>query len=110
VSRRPRVVCCRKVGVRRLVLFSPTRFHTEDLGPRLLRLSPVQSQSEQNARALRETPCKIYAFPHGQGVGGGIEVMDTVLFRAIMAMGCIWGITRVRHVAAEENAHVLALV
>ena len=103
MNRGPRVVCCRKVGgVRPLVLFSPTRFHTEDLGPRLLRLSPVQSHQNKTRERSEKRLVRFVHFPHGQGVGGGIEVMDLVLFRAIIAMGSNWSITRACHVAGEE--------
>ncbi len=72
MSRGPRVVGCRRVGVRPLVLFSPSRFQTENLGPRLLRLSPEHSRQNKTRERSEKGPCKNRAFPHGLGIEKGI--------------------------------------
>jgi hypothetical protein len=54
-----RVVGCRKVGVRPLVLFSPSRFQTENLGPRLLRLSPEHSRQNKTRERSEKGPVRI---------------------------------------------------
>ena len=48
-------------------------------------------------------------FSHGQGVGGGIEVIDLVLFRAIIAVGSNWSITRGLPRCSRGLSNVLAL-
>lgn len=90
-----------------MVLFSPSLFHTENLGPKLLRLSPDQSP-EQNARALRERPCNNRSFPHTQEVAErySIGVMHPVLFRAIRGT-IVLSRGVLPRIAAEDSAYVL---
>jgi hypothetical protein len=103
-----RVVCCPKVGgVRPLVLFSPTRFHKKILArgfSGLVRISRIRNKRRERSE---KRPVRVVHFPHGLEVGGGIEVMDPVLSRAIMAMGRNW----VSHGAsASDTAHVRSRV